>query len=59
MARILGELPSVLEPVVHLLKEPNVCNDETIIELGVQVIDALEIVESEPLIRLIFDAIAK
>lgn len=59
MTRMLCELPNVLEPVVHLLKEPNVCNDETIIQLGVQVIDALEFVKSEALIQLIFGAIAK
>lgn len=56
--KIINSLQNVLGPAVHLLKEPNVCSDEMVINFGVQAIDALEIVKSSALIRFIFDAIA-
>lgn len=58
LLKIINSLQSILDPAIHLLKEPNICSDEMVINLGVQAIDALEIVRSDALVRFIFDAIA-
>lgn len=59
VASLITDLPKMLEPVVQLLKEPNVCSDEMIVELSIKAIDTLEFVQSGELICFIFNAIAK
>lgn len=57
--KVLMKLPELLEPVVTLLRDPQMCTHKQVIAYGIESIDVLTVVKSDDLTHLMFNAIIK
>lgn len=57
--KLLMNLAELFEPAVKLLKEPMIYTPEQVLEYALQSIVVLDIIKSDELINLIFNAITK